>query len=89
MPRPSMRSKSWKRRFLRLPSGKRKKVYKGKKMGVLRCASCGGQLFGFPRFTSSPRGKTSATDRKVGRVYGGQMCSACLKEMLKQSARRA
>ena len=89
MPRPSNRTKSWRKRLRRLPSGKLKRIYKAKKVGVVHCASCGGQLFGFPRFTSSKLRKTSATGRKIGRVYGGQMCSTCLKEMLKQSARHA
>ena len=89
MPRPSLRTRSRKRRSLRLPGGRTKTHYKREKTDVARCSRCGQVLSGVPHSTSSNLRKLTATQRRLERVYGGQLCHTCVRELLKQAARGA
>ena len=87
MPEPSLRTRSRKRLLLRLPGGRLKKRFKREKVNFLRCFRCGGVLSGGPRLIPSGVGKLSASEKRVERVYGGQLCHSCLRELLKASVR--
>jgi len=87
MPEPSLRTRSRKRHLLRLPGGRVKTRFKREKVSVLRCFRCGGVLHGSPRLIPSKAGKLSASKKRVERVFGGQLCHSCLRDVLKASVR--
>jgi len=87
MPRPSLRTRSRKRRRVRLPGGDAETRYKKEKIGVSRCARCGRTLSGLPHSIPSKLHKLSASQRRVERVYGGQLCHGCLQDLLKHAVR--
>ncbi|MFQ5999777.1 MAG: 50S ribosomal protein L34e [Candidatus Bathyarchaeia archaeon] len=87
MPRPSLRTRSRKRRRVRLPGGRAETHYKRGKNPVSRCARCGRGLSGLPCSIPSKLRKLPASQRRVERVYGGQLCHSCLQDLLKNAAR--
>ncbi|UCE15389.1 MAG: 50S ribosomal protein L34e [Candidatus Bathyarchaeota archaeon] len=89
MPRPSLRTRSRKRHSLRLPGGRIKTHYKKEKTSISRCSKCGQPLPGVPRSTPSKLRKLTASQKKLERVYGGQLCHNCVRELLKQAVRSA
>lgn len=89
MPEPSKRGRSKKRRRLRLPGGRVETHYRREKTGASRCGRCGGELSGVPHLIPSRIGKLSVSQRRVERMYGGQLCHDCLRDLLKQTVRSA
>ena len=89
MPEPSKRTRSMKRRDQRLPGGRFETRYKREKPGVPRCGRCGRELSGVPRLIPSELRKLPASQRRIQRVYGGQLCHDCLRDLLKQTVRSA
>lgn len=89
MPRPSTRTKRMKRQDLRLPGGLFETHYREEKPCVPRCGRCGRNLSGIPRLIPSELRKLSATQRTIDRMYGGQLCHGCLRDLLKQTVRGA
>lgn len=86
MPRPMLRTRSRKRKRRSLPGGRSKVLYKKEKTGNPKCSNCGRDLTFLPRSTSKIR-KLPKNQRKISRVYGGQLCHVCLRNSLKQVAR--
>lgn len=89
MPEPSKRTRSRKRQALRLPGGRFETRYKREKPSVPRCSRCGRGLSGIPRSIPSELRKLPASQRRIERMYGGQLCHACLRDLLKQTVRSA
>lgn len=87
MPRPSLRTRSKKRHELRLPGGRTTTHYEKEKPTVPLCAQCGQVLSGIPRAVPSKLRKLPASRKKVQRIYGGQLCHNCLRDLLKQTVR--
>jgi large subunit ribosomal protein L34e len=87
MPQPSKRTRSVKRHDLRLPGGRFETHYKREKPDVSRCSRCGRELSGIPRLIPSELRKLSASQRGIERIYGGQLCHGCLRDLLKQTVR--
>ncbi len=87
MPRPSLRTRSRKRRSAKLPGGRTTIHYKKEKAGFARCGRCGRQLSGIPRLDPSRIRKLPQSRRRVERIYGGYLCHECLQEMLKEAVR--
>lgn len=61
--------------------------FKQEKIRASCCARCGQVLSGVPRLSPSKLRKLSASQRKVERMYGGQLCHNCLRDLLKQAVR--
>jgi len=61
--------------------------FKREKIAASYCAQCGQMLSGVPRLTSSKLRKLSASQRRVERMYGGQLCHSCIRDLLKQAVR--
>lgn len=87
MPEPSKRTRSMKRQDLRLPGGRFETHYKREKPSVPRCSRCGRELSGIPRLIPSELRKLPASQRRIKRMYGGQLCHECLRDLLKQTVR--
>ncbi len=77
--RPRHRSRSWKRKAVRTPGGETKKRFEREGQGTPRCPSCGQELHGVSF-------EGSKTEKKTSRPFGGTLCSACMREILKQEA---
>jgi len=87
MPRPSQRSRSSKRRQLRLPGGTTETRYSQKRTKTPMCSGCGRPLGGVPRQGPARLRGPPASQRRPERMYGGQLCPTCLRDLLKRRAR--
>ncbi len=87
MPRPSLRTRSKKRVQKKLPGGRATTHYKKEKSKPARCSRCGQTLHGIPRYHPSELRKLTRSQRRIMRMYGGQLCANCLKELLKETVR--
>jgi len=87
MPRPALRTRSVKRKYVKLPGGRTTIHYKRKKPGYAKCMLCGGKLGGVPRGTPAEIRKLAHSERRPERIYGGVLCPKCLKQKLKEAIR--
>ncbi|MEM0357025.1 MAG: 50S ribosomal protein L34e [Candidatus Bathyarchaeia archaeon] len=87
MPRPALRTRSRKRVSKALPGGRSGIHVKHEMPGKATCSICGSPLAGIPRLLPSEIRKLNRSKRRVSRIYGGQLCSRCLKTALKQAVR--
>lgn len=85
MPRPALRSRSKKRRYVRTPGGDVKIHYKKKKKGVPKCALCKKPLRGVP---ADPR-DLSKTEKRPNRPFGGYLCHKCLENLILKETLKA
>ena len=76
-----------KRHGLRLPGGRFETHYNREKPDVSRCSLCGRELSAIPRLIPSKLRKLPANQRRIERIYGGQLCHGCLRDLLKQKVR--
>jgi large subunit ribosomal protein L34e len=87
MPRPSQRTRSRKRLQKRLPGGGATTHYKKEKTGTSHCVRCNRVLPGVPKLSQSKMGKLTASQKRIQRTHGGQLCHVCLQELLKHAVR--
>ena len=69
------------------PTGKIKIVKRRKKPKIARCAICKSPLH-VPREIPSKLRKLSLSEKRPNRPYGGYLCSKCMREIMKERARR-
>jgi large subunit ribosomal protein L34e len=86
MPRPALRTSKGKRRAVRLPGGGVGYHPKVKHVGIGKCASCGRRLGGVGKLGVQIR-RLPKTGKRPERLYGGYVCSTCLREWIKQASR--
>ncbi len=86
MPRPSRRSKTLRKVFVRTPGGKTAVHYKKRKPKKAHCAGCGAELKGVPRERPYKMQNMPKTAKRPERPYGGVLCSKCTRNKLKQEA---
>ena len=89
MPKPSLRTRSKKRVQKRVPGGRTTIHYKKEKSKPAKCSRCGQILHGIPRCHPSELRKLTRSQRRIMRMYGGQLCANCLRELLKEAVRIA
>jgi len=87
MTKPRFKSRSWKKVKVRLPGGRVVIHYRRKKTKPPICGKCGKQLHGVPRVRSSILRKLKKTEKRPERPYGGNLCSYCMREIMKEKAR--
>ena len=86
MPRPSKRSHTFRRVYIRNIKGKSKLVYRRRKPNLARCANCNAILHGVPRELPYKMRNLSKSSKHPKRIYGGYFCSNCTKlELIKQA----
>ena len=78
MPRPALRRAKWK--LVRTPGGRLVVRVVDKKHDYPKCAICKRPLHGFPKMTAREERRGH---RPPTRVYGGYLCSDCLRSALK------
>ena len=86
MPRPSLRSRTTKRKLVRTPGGRLVIHILPKKHDYPKCAICKRPLHGFPKMTAKEERRGH---RPPTRIYGGYLCHACLRKALKEAVRHA
>ena len=72
----------------RTPSGRIVIRLKKKKPKKAKCAICKKPLHGVPRLIPSKMKKLAKTKKRPERLYGGYLCSRCLKDFLKGKIRK-
>ena len=82
MPRPSQRSRTLRRVFVRTPGGNTTKQFRKRKPSKAVCASCKKPLSGVPRERPHKMVKMAKTSKRPERPYGGQLCSACARKKI-------
>uniref|UniRef100_A0A7J2TZH9 Large ribosomal subunit protein eL34 n=1 Tax=Ignisphaera aggregans TaxID=334771 RepID=A0A7J2TZH9_9CREN len=86
MVRPALRSRSCKRIRRRTPGSRTVTHYERRKRTLMRCARCGAILNGLPT-TDHLRRNLPKTSKRPERMFGGFLCSRCLREVLKNVVR--
>ncbi|WP_338601056.1 50S ribosomal protein L34e [Sulfolobus tengchongensis] len=85
MPRPALRSRSLRRVYVKLPSGKTTIHYEKKKNDLAKCALCKKPLNGTK---TDNLYKYSKVEKRPERPFGGYLCSSCLTHLIKQAVRQ-
>jgi large subunit ribosomal protein L34e len=88
MPRGMFKSRTFRRVATKLPGGSTTTRYLRRKPNPAHCARCGTQLHGIPRGNPADIAKLSKTQKRPERMYGGVLCSRCLKDTIKVDARQ-
>jgi len=86
MPRPALRTRSKKRKRTPLPGGRSRVSYKKEKTSNPKCSNCGRNLNFYSHSITKIR-KLPRNQKKISRIYGGQLCHLCLRQALKQATR--
>ena len=87
MPRGMFKSRTFRRVFKKLPGGETELRYEQRNPKVAHCGRCGAKLNGIPRAKAQDLARMPKTYKRPERPYGGVLCSACLRDMLKIEAR--
>ncbi|MCK4497515.1 MAG: 50S ribosomal protein L34e [Candidatus Aenigmarchaeota archaeon] len=87
MPRPALRSRTLRRVKKRLPGGAFIIHYLKRRPSPARCAVCGKKLHGVPRAKPSIIRRISKSKKAPSRPYGGNLCSSCAREKVKEKVR--
>lgn len=82
------KSRSMRKVFTRIPSGKAKTSYKKRKPSAAKCAACGKVLQGTPRERPFRMKRMPKTAKRPQRPYGGVLCSACTRKEIIKKARK-
>lgn len=87
MPARKLRSRSLRRVYVKTPGGKTVLHYRRSKPKIGHC-KCGAKLKGVARERPYKMMNMAKTKKRPERPYGGVLCSKCLREFLKENARK-
>ncbi|MHA1785111.1 MAG: 50S ribosomal protein L34e [Candidatus Helarchaeota archaeon] len=88
MPEPQYRSRSKRRKRIKVPGGKGIKIhYTNKRPAPAKCAVCKKDMYSIPRKNNSKMKNLPKVQKRPTRMYGGYLCPSCLKDALKKSIR--
>jgi len=87
MVRPRLRTRTLKRKRVRTPGNRLVTHYKRKKPSVAKCAICKKPLHGVPRLNPVQMRKLAKSKRRPERPYGGNLCSSCMRDLLRKTVR--
>jgi large subunit ribosomal protein L34e len=77
-----------KKKAVRVPGGRSEVHMRKKKTSKKVCGICGKQLHGVPHGKTTQQVKQMAkTKKRPERVFGGVLCSKCVREVIKLKAR--
>ncbi|MHA1680623.1 MAG: 50S ribosomal protein L34e [Promethearchaeota archaeon] len=85
MPSGKYRSRRFARKRVRIPGNKNVLHYSKKKTGKAHCNKCGALLGGVPCVRDSKRRNLSKSKKRPNRPFAGNLCSRCVKSMVKTS----
>jgi len=84
MPRPALRSRSLRRILKKIPGGAFIIHYSKRKTSKAKCAKCKKPLKGVASKRKTAMKKLPKSKRKPSRPYGGNLCSKCSRETIKE-----
>lgn len=87
MPRGMFKSGRFRKVFVKAPGGRTKLQYRQRKPSKAVCAVCKKPLAGVPRKVPGKLTALPKTARRPERKYGGKLCSACTRTLLKNKVR--
>jgi len=79
-----LKSRKLRRVYVRMPGGETRILYKKRIMGKHKCGNCGKELHGIPRMIKSRFKNLPKTKKRPERPYGGNLCSLCMREKIKE-----
>lgn len=86
MPQGRFKSRTFKRKHVRVPGGETKLHYIKPKPKKLHCGACGRELHGISRLLPTQMKNAPKTSKRPERPYGGVLCSSCMRlEMLEKA----
>ncbi len=88
MPRPQLRSRSLKRISVKPLGPERSLHLKRKKVSRAKCGRCGSFLSGVPNLPGHQINLLAKSKRRPSRIYGGNFCPSCVREMIRDAARK-
>lgn len=88
MPRPNKRSRTLRRIFRKVPSGTRL-VYSKRKPRKAICSGCGSNLLGVLNERPYKMRTSAKSKKRPERPYGGNLCSECMREKIRENVRNA
>jgi large subunit ribosomal protein L34e len=84
MPTPAQRSRSFRKKTVNTPGGRKNVHYVKKKPRGARCGMCKKPLHGVPRGLPAEIRKLRKTQKRPDRPYGGNLCPSCARETVKK-----
>ncbi|HDD46523.1 MAG TPA: 50S ribosomal protein L34e [Candidatus Aenigmarchaeota archaeon] len=81
--RPAQRTKGLRKVKKRSPGGKQIIHYERRKGKPVVCALCKKPLHGIPRARPSEMKNMAKSKKTVNRPYGGNLCSECMRNVIK------
>ena len=87
MPEPRFRSRSYRRVKKKLPGGRNTTHYEKRLPNVAKCSNCKTELKGIPRGRPKRMQKLGISKKRTARPYGGNLCSKCTRDLIKEKAR--
>jgi len=85
MPRPNKRSRTFRRVYIKTPSGKNVVSYRRRKPKSAHCSNCGKILHGISRELPYKMKNMPKSQKRPQRIYGGTLCHNCVKmEIIKR-----
>ena len=87
MVRPALRSRSFVRKTIKTPAGAERVHYTKRRHSPTICANCKKPLHGVPRKRDIDIARLAKSQKRPERPYGGNLCSACMREKIKSAIR--
>jgi len=87
MVRPALRSRSLVRKSVKTPAGTVKTHYAKRNPSPAVCAACKKPLHGVPTERNIRLGGLTRRQKRPERPYGGNLCSACMRQRIKAGLR--
>jgi large subunit ribosomal protein L34e len=84
MPAGKHKSRTLRRVFVKIPSGKNVVHYRKRKISIPKCSGCGKPLQGIPKLKQSKFKNLSKTKKRPSRPFGGVLCSVCSRKKIKE-----
>lgn len=88
MVRPALRSRSFRRKKVKTPGGTSVTHYLKRDPSPSKCAMCRKPLHGVPKERNIKLSSLSRSQRRPERPYGGNLCSACMRQKIKDQFRK-
>ncbi len=88
MPRPSRRTHSLRRVYVRTPGGRTVIHYEKRKPDYAKCAICKRPLNAVPRERASKLKRMPKSHKRPNRPFGGHLCPECMRREIKERVRK-
>ncbi len=84
MPKLGHRNKKKRKVKKKTPGARGRETYLERKPAKAKCGNCGAELHGTPNNKNWERKQGPKSEKRPERPYGGNLCSSCMREKIKQ-----